>query len=115
MKVLAGDFQTRTGSGAQANFIYSHPIGQFTFPDPNKELWFWPRHVTYFPGSQYMDSVEEIQEITDENKVKVLGAAGWGALGGLALGPLGLIAGMVLARPSHQFLILGRLINSGWI
>ncbi len=91
MKVLAGDFQTRTGSGAQANFIYSHPIGQFTFPDPNKELWFWPRHVTY-----YMDSVEEIQEITDENKVKVLGVAGWGALGGLALGPLGLIAGMVL-------------------
>ena len=43
-----------------------------------------------------MDSVEEIQEITDENKVKVLGAAGWGALGGLALRPLGLIAGMVL-------------------
>ena len=82
MKVLAGDFQTNSAIGASFSF------GMFSFPDP--EAWL-PKLVHY-----EMSDVDELDEVSEENKVKVLGAAGWGTVGALALGPVGLLAGLVL-------------------
>ena len=49
------------------------------------------------PSMQYYGSdIKNIEEITEENKVRVLGAAGWGLLGTLVAGPFGLVAGAIL-------------------
>ena len=44
----------------------------------------------------HLSDVENLEEVSEENKVKVLGAAGWGTVGAIALGPVGLLAGLVL-------------------
>ena len=87
MKVLAGDFKTNSANGASADFRF----GMFSFPDPEVGFAWLPKLVHY-----KMSDVDELDEVSEENKVKVLGAAGWGTVGALALGPVGLLAGLVL-------------------
>lgn len=41
------------------------------------------------------DNLVSITQITDENKASFVGKAGWGLVGGLALGPVGLLAGLL--------------------
>lgn len=43
-----------------------------------------------------------VEHITEENKYSILGKAGWGALGGLVLGPVGALAGIVLGGNSKE-------------
>ncbi len=43
-----------------------------------------------------------VEQITEENKYSVLGKAGWGTLGAIALGPVGLLAGIVLGGNSKE-------------
>ncbi|MYB62848.1 MAG: hypothetical protein F4X69_15935 [Gemmatimonadetes bacterium] len=79
LKILAGDL---IGPKAEFNaggfgFFEEHDYGK---PD-----------VQY-----YMSDVKKIEEITEANKVRVLGAAGWGLLDTLVAGPIGLVAGAVL-------------------
>ena len=82
LKVLSGDFwRVRFKSG----FLLSR--GVLMFPSP---AWWNPFLVKYPP-----DRIAEIRQITEENRKDFLGAAGWAAAGGLALGPLGLLAGAV--------------------
>lgn len=38
-------------------------------------------------------NIERVETITEENKKKFLGAAGWGLVGGALFGPVGLLAG----------------------
>ena len=80
-KVLAGDFTTGNGS-----FMFGH----FTLYATGQESWI-PKSTSYT-----MRQVTDLQEINESNKVSVLGATGWGTLGAVALGPVGLLAGMVL-------------------
>ncbi|MCM0757404.1 SHOCT domain-containing protein [Sporomusa sphaeroides DSM 2875] len=40
-------------------------------------------------------NVASVEIVTEENQKKFVGAAGWGLVGGLALGPLGLLAGVL--------------------
>ena len=87
MKVLAGDFKTSSANGARADFHF----GRFSFPDPEVDFAWLPKHVHYT-----MSDVDDLDEVSEENKVQVLGAAGWGTVGALALGPVGLLAGLVL-------------------
>ena len=43
MKVLAGDFKTRSANGATADFHF----GMFSFPDPEVDFAWLPKHVHY--------------------------------------------------------------------
>ena len=109
MKVLAGEFLL---PGEQSHYNSttlhvpidgersSYRLGTFNFPDPDRKGVLNHRRIRY-----QMTAVLDMQEVTEENKVKVLGAAGWAAVGALAAGPLGLLAGMVLGgRGSNRII-----------
>lgn len=51
------------------------------------------------------NDIKSIEIITEENKKKFIGTAGWGLVGGLALGPLGLIAGILAGGNKKEILI----------
>ena len=87
IKVLAGDFKNRSENGAQAAFTSR----LFMFADPDAGFAWSPKYVSY--GTSQID---ELGEVSEDNKVRVLGAAGWGTLGAVVLGPVGLLAGLVL-------------------
>lgn len=55
--------------------------------------------------------IQNIEIITEENKKKFIGTAGWGLVCGLALGPLGLIAGILAGGNKKEFLIACELKN----
>lgn len=40
-------------------------------------------------------NITSVEMVTEENQKKFVGSAGWGLVGGLALGPLGLLAGVL--------------------
>lgn len=42
-----------------------------------------------------LEDVASFEVVTEENKASILGKVGWGAVGALALGPLGLLAGVL--------------------
>lgn len=82
LKVLSGDFKE---AKFRSGLFQSH--GTLLFPSPD---WWNPFLAKYPP-----ERITKITEITEENKKDFTSAAGWAALGGLALGPLGLLAGAV--------------------
>ncbi len=57
------------------------------------------------------NDIQNVEIITEENKKKFIGTAGWGLVGGLALGPLGLIAGILAGGNKKEFLIACELKN----
>lgn len=46
-------------------------------------------------GGDTLD-IESVELVTEENKKKFMGSAGWGVIGGLALGPVGALAGILV-------------------
>lgn len=42
-----------------------------------------------------IDQVETVEILTENNKSSILGKAGWGTVGAIALGPIGLLAGVL--------------------
>lgn len=56
-------------------------------------------------GTDITKNIETVEIITEENKKKFIGTAGWGLVGGLALGPLGLIAGILAGGNKKEILI----------
>lgn len=56
--------------------------------------------------------IKNVEIITEENQKKFVGAAGWGLVGGLALGPLGLIAG-ILAGGNKKKMLVACELKSG--
>ena len=59
----------------------------------------------FFSTADYkiMDNLVSITPITEENKKSFIGKAGWGLVGGLALGPVGMLAGL-LAGGNKQYM-----------
>lgn len=51
------------------------------------------------------DHVMSVELITEENKHSIMGKAGWGALGAIALGPLGLLAGVLGGGHSKEICV----------
>ena len=49
--------------------------------------------------------IKNVEIITEETKKKFLGAAGWGAIGAIALGPLGAVAGILAGGNKKEMLI----------
>lgn len=61
-----------------------------------------------FPYAKPLDitkDIKGIEIITEETKKKFLGAAGWGAVGAIALGPLGAVAGILAGGNKKEMLI----------
>ena len=59
-------------------YVLQHPTGIFSVED-----------------YKLYENLVSITQITDENKASFVGKAGWGLVGGLALGPVGLLAGLL--------------------
>jgi len=54
-------------------------------------------------------NLSRIERVTEESKKKFLGSAGWGLLGGAALGPVGLIAGALAGGNKKEICFAGYL------
>ncbi|WP_185982978.1 hypothetical protein [Aureimonas mangrovi] len=59
-----------------------------------------------------LEEVAEFDVVTEENKASIAGKLGWGALGAIALGPLGLLAG-VLGGGNRQERIISVSFKDG--
>ena len=51
------------------------------------------------------NNLESIEQITEENKNNLLAKAGWGTVGGLLLGPVGIAAGLWFTGKSKEICI----------
>ncbi len=87
MKVIGGGLPNGTE-------ISSSMFGSYTLSVP--EGFFKSRKVSL------NDHLVAVEHITEENKYSILGKAGWGTLGAIALGPVGLLAGLVLGGNSKE-------------
>lgn len=92
LKVLAGDFKKAkfvgggTLTGNRTAFVFPVPFTLDEFRRRNPDARYdWQANTVTYP----MSLVKTLEEVTEENKVRVLGAAGWGAVGAIALGPVG--------------------------
>ncbi|MEA4833825.1 MAG: hypothetical protein VB133_01615 [Anaeromusa sp.] len=62
--------------------------------------------------TESIDLAEMMQEtilVTEENKSSFIGKAKWGLIGGIALGPIGLLAGVVAGGKKKEICFIGRL------
>ncbi len=87
MKVIGGGLPNGTE-------ISSSMFGSYTLSVP--EGFFNSRKISL------NDHLVAVEHITEENKYSILGKAGWGTLGAIALGPVGLLAGLVLGGNSKE-------------
>jgi len=83
IKVHAGDWGETTagfGPGWTGKYRIIFPKGVFA------------------TGNQYFvdTDISSCEVVTEENKKRLLGTAGWGAAGAVLLGPVGLLAGLLL-------------------
>jgi len=79
IKILAGDFPT---GGA------SMMLSQITLP--------WAPGDGFLPKTIPLTDLEEIAIATEESVKRIGGTLGWGAAGAVVLGPVGLLAGLLL-------------------
>ena len=90
IKVLAGDFSKGPASYILGNLSLRTEKHKFVGENiPAKEI-------------------ESIEIATEESVKKLGGAAAWGAVGGLALGPLGLLAGLILGGNKKEVRFVAR-------
>jgi hypothetical protein len=82
LKVLAGDFtnKRRTNKCGPAGF----------------SLWPKDRKFHWSPEQIPMSQIEILEQASEENVKKIGVSLGWGLAGAVALGPVGLLAGLLL-------------------
>lgn len=84
IKIHAGDF---TGSGSYNPPVFGTGFGSLFL----KTSGWQPR------GEKITkDMIQAVEPASEEAAIRLGGAAGWGAAGALLLGPVGLLAGLVL-------------------
>lgn len=59
-----------------------------------------------------LDRIESAELVTQENQTSVIGKMGWGAVGAVALGPLGLLAG-VLGGGNRSMMVMAIKFKDG--
>jgi len=64
---------------------------QFVFEDN------WGREILSDTVPPFFENLEEIKELDEEKRLNLMSAAGWGIVGGLATGGIGLLAGALFA------------------
>jgi hypothetical protein len=52
------------------------------------------------------DSLQDIEQLTEENRQKWLAKAGWGLAGALAFGPIGVAAGLFLGGKGKKYSVI---------
>jgi hypothetical protein len=93
INIHAGDF----GKGiANANFN----TGLIYFP--------WRDHSD---GFDYLDDIEEVDVATEDSVKQIGGTIGWGATGALLLGPVGLLAGLLLGGKRSEVTFVAKFEN----
>lgn len=85
IKVIAGDFY---------NNRLAFVLGKTLYLPPASSWW----RLERIPMSQ----VTEFQIVTEDNVKTLTGAVGWGAAGAVVLGPVGLLAGLLLGGTKKQ-------------
>lgn len=96
IKILAGDWE----AGTRCAF---NPA---IFGRPDRLAIGWPFGVEYTAKE-----IASIEIVTEHNQTSIMGKVGWGALGGIALGPLGLLAGVLGGGNRHLKVVALELIN----
>ncbi|HDZ10045.1 hypothetical protein [Pseudohongiella sp.] len=64
---------------------------------------FWPEEIKI--------SDIEFEIATEETVKKAAGTVGWGAAGALALGPVGLLAGLLLGGRKKEVTFIGKIVD----
>lgn len=85
-KIIAGDFPKGSIITKVFSVITLTPSGKFT-------------------GMNITNQIKNVEIITEESKKKFVGAAGWGLVGAVALGPLGAIAGILAGGNKKEILV----------
>ncbi len=84
-KIVAGDFPK------QAIYISTFGEASLSYFDPVKSR--WKPQIVLLKGQ-----VAKVEQVTEDNKKKILGSVGWGTagmvVGGLIAAPIALIAGL---------------------
>lgn len=72
-----------------------------------------PREGTFFKSDDYdlKDKIIKCEHVTEENKNKVLAKAGWATLGAVALGPFGLLAGLLMGGKTKNIVVAIKLLD----
>jgi len=91
-EVLAGDFKKGAG-----HYFYSD--GRLQMRVPGK----------FFRQWVPLKDVEEVQLATEESVKRLGGTVGWGLVGGIALGPIGLLAGLLAGGRGKDVTFVCRL------
>lgn len=92
MKVLAGDWKAGCGvmlAGPRLQF----QRGTFSFD-----------YVAF-------SDIDTFDVVTEENRASIFGKVGWGAVGAIALGPLGLLAGVLGGGNRRERVMVMRTID----
>lgn len=72
-----------------------------------------PRAGCFFKSDEYdlKDKIIKCEQITEENKNKVFAKAGWATLGAIALGPFGLLAGLLMGGKTKNIVVAIKLLD----
>ena len=93
MQVVAGDWK-------EGFIVYKNSYGGLGSPIAMVMPKGWKGEAVPF------SELTKIEPITEENHTSILGKLVWGAAGSLALGPLGLLAGVIGGGNSKQQLVV---------
>lgn len=98
IKIHAGDFNKGNG---QISFLFGGCT--ITPPYGGSDKWLPTAH------SISKHDVEEISLATEENVKKLGGTVGWGVVGATLLGPVGLLAGLLLGGKGKEVTFIMKL------
>ncbi|MBE7184508.1 MAG: hypothetical protein INR68_08895 [Methylobacterium mesophilicum] len=62
-------------------------------------------------GRFYAEHIASAEHVTEQNSTSVLGKVGWGAVGSVALGPVGLLAGLVAGGKRQHTIVALELVD----
>lgn len=71
-----------------------------------------PTAAHRYKGENITDSLIEVQLATEENIKKMGGTVGWGVTGALILGPVGLLAGLLLGGKKKEITFVAKLSDN---
>ncbi len=87
-RFVAGDFPEGT--------LGQEHWGNFGLVLPTEKIWSIPESINL------NEMVENVEILTEENKHKLLGKAGWGLIGLATFGPAGALAGLLLGGKKKE-------------
>lgn len=90
IKIHAGDW----GENKVGHFT----IGSFGLPKPGK----------FMPESIHKSQLSEVDVATEESVKRLGGTVGWGAAGAVILGPVGLLAGLLLGGRKKEVTFIAK-------